>query len=579
MNWVTRIGDGARGCPRRITKPPTSGAKDAGRSAGCCVAPTLNEEETMAYGPALARSGDVQGHSLHLGSAAAGVAAVPVVDVRGVVKRFGATTALAGVDLAVMPGEVHALVGRNGAGKSTLVSLLAGLARPDAGQIRFAGEPALGRAGRSPGCPSVACVHQHSTAIRELSIAENLFLNRQPYARGAIDWRTMRCEARALLDRWHIDVHEDTRCAELDASALQLVEIARALSQGARLIVLDEPTAQLDRGEIRRLFGRIEAMRREGATFLFISHRLQEVYDICQMVTVLRDGRRVLTAPVEGLPRETLIDAMTGETGGDGIADIGMRKMPTAEPLALEVAGLAGTDFDAVSFAVRRGEVVGLVGASTSGRVELAEAIAGLRKPRSGAVRVHARGGTAAITLPYGDVEAALDAGVGCVPKARHREGLVPGQSIAENVTMTLARRLGPWGIVRDAVKSRLGAEAIASLGIVARGPQVRVATLSSGNRQKVVMARALATNPDVLVLVDPTLGVDVKSKEILLAQIDLARDAGRAVIVSSGELDDLRSCDRVFAMFRGRIVKAFPAFWADRELIAAIEGVDLDKA
>jgi len=225
------------------------------------------------------------------------------------------------------------------------------------------------------------------------------------------------------------------------------------------------------------------------------------------------------------------IDAMTGEAGGGEPVDIAVRAPAEEGPLALEVSALAGTGFDAVSFAVRRGEVIGLVGASTSGRAELAEAIVGLRKPRSGTVRVFAREGVAAVKLPYGDAEAALDAGIGCVPKARQREAQVLGRS------------------------------------------------LSGGDRQKVVIARALATDPAVLVFIDLTLGVDVKSKDVLLAQIDRAREDGRAVIVSSGEPDDLRSCDRVFAMFRGRIVKAFGAFWADHELIAAIEGGNRNEA
>ncbi len=258
--------------------------------------------------------------------------------------------------------------------------------------------------------------------------------------------------------------------------------------------------------------------------------------------------------------------SMAGEAVGDDIADMAdiAVRTPGDGPLALEVSELAGTGFDAVSFAVRRGEVVGLVGASTSGRTALAETIAGLRKPRSGAVRVYARNSVAAMTLPYGDAGAALGAGIGCVSKERHQEGLVLGQSI-ETATMTQAR----WP----------GAKAIALHGIVAREPHGPVAGLTGGSRQKVVMARALATDPAVLVLIDPTLGVDMKSKEVLLAEIDLARDAGRAVIVSSSELDDLRSCDRVFAMLRGRIVKAFPAFWADHQLIEAMEGADLDEA
>ena len=506
-------------------------------------------------------------------------AATPVVEAIGATKRFGSTTALADVSLRVMPGESHALVGRNGAGKSTLVSLLTGLRKPDQGEIRFGGASAPPIADRDAWRERVACVYQHSTVIPELSVAENLFVNRQPERRGIIDWRAMRREARALLDHWRIDVREDARCGDLGVEARQLVEIARALSHGARFIILDEPTAQLDGDEIKRLFLRIEELQREGVTFLFISHHLQEVYEICQAVTVLRDARWILTSSVERLPREALIEAMTGEAGGVTCADASRRDPLDGAPLALDVAALSGEDYQDVSFGVRRGEVIGLTGATSSGRTSVAEAIAGLRRPRAGAVRVFDADSAAAVTLPYGDVPAALDAGIGCVPKDRHREGLVLTQSIAENATMTLVRNLARSGFVRPSVKAKLAREAIDTLGIVAQGPLAPVSGLSGGNQQKVVMARALATDPRVLVLIDPTAGVDVKSKEALLAMAERAREQGRAVVIASGELDDLRGCDRVLVMFRGRIVQEFSAGWLDHELIASIEGVDLNEA
>ncbi|AJX35673.1 sugar ABC transporter ATP-binding protein [Burkholderia oklahomensis] len=497
-------------------------------------------------------------------------AAAPVVEARTVTKRFGPHTALADVDLCVRPGESHALVGRNGAGKSTLVSILTGLRKPDAGVVRFGNEDAPPLADRDGWRARVACVYQHSTIIRELTVAENLFINRQPTKRGAIDWRALRRDARALLDHWRIDVGEDARAGDLTVEARQLVEIARALSYGARFIILDEPTAQLDGDEIKRLFARIRELQREGVTFLFISHHLQEVYDICQAVTVLRDARHIVSAPVAALPRDALIEAMTGERGGLAVADAACRPpLPDDSPPALEVDRLAGGDYEGVSFHVRRGEVVGLAGATSSGRTSVAEAVAGLRAPRAGAIRVDGA------ALPSGDVPAALARGVGCVPKDRHREGLVLGESVAENASMTIAGALGRFGLAPPAKKRAFGARMIDALGIVAQGPQQPVSGLSGGNQQKVVMARALANDPRVLVLIDPTAGVDVKSKEALLAVVERVRDDGKAVLVASGELDDLRTCDRVLVMFRGRIVAAFPAGWQDNELIAAIEGVD----
>ncbi|MDR5801076.1 sugar ABC transporter ATP-binding protein [Caballeronia sp. LZ001] len=498
----------------------------------------------------------------------------PVVETVGLTKRYGSTPALADVSMRVLPGESHALVGRNGAGKSTLVSMITGLKKPDAGEIRFNDEPAPPLADRDAWRERVACVYQHSTIIRELSVAENLYINRQHQKGGVIDWRAMRRDARALLDHWKIDVREDARAGDLTVEARQLVEIARALSYGARFIILDEPTAQLDGEEIKRLFKRIEELQREGVTFLFISHHLQEVYEICQAVTVLRDARHIVSAPVSALPRDRLIEAMTGEQGGLAVADAAARApLPADAPQALRVEALCGDDYENVTLSVRKGEVIGLTGATTSGRTSVAEAIAGLKAQRAGTISVDGH------ELPPGDVPAALAHGVGCVPKDRHREGLVLSQSVAENASMTIARLLGRFGIATPAKKNAFGRRMIAALGIKTQGPEHIVSGLSGGNQQKVVMARALATDPDVLVLIDPTAGVDVKSKEALLGVVERVREEGKAVLVVSGELDDLRTCDRVLVMFRGAIVAEFPAGWQDHELIASVEGVNLHEA
>ncbi|CAB3797748.1 Ribose import ATP-binding protein RbsA [Paraburkholderia ultramafica] len=496
-----------------------------------------------------------------------------VVEAFEVTKRFGSTAALKDVSIRVVPGESHALVGRNGAGKSTLVSILTGLRKPDTGEVRFNGALAPSIADRDAWRERVACVYQHSTIIRDLSVAENLFINRQPVRGGMIDWQAMRRDARALLDHWKIDVREDARAGDLTVEARQLVEIARALSYGARFIILDEPTAQLDGDEIKRLFRRISELQREGVTFLFISHHLQEVYEICQAVTVLRDARHIVSAPVSALPRAQLIEAMTGERGGLNVADAAARDaLPPDTAIALQVDELAGSDYEGVSFTVKRGEVVGLTGATSSGRTSVAEAIAGLRAVQRGTVSVDGK------ALPPADVPAALAHGIGCVPKDRHHEGLVLTQSVAENASMTIARMLGKFGIAPPAKKNAFGQKMIDALGIVAQGPEHVVSGLSGGNQQKVVMARALATDPNVLVLIDPTAGVDVKSKEALLSVVDRVREEGKAVLVVSGELDDLRICDRVLVMFRGRVAAEFSAGWQDHDLIASVEGVSLHE-
>ena len=511
---------------------------------------------------------------MNQGAASAGRASprpsneTPIVEAIGVSKRYGPTIALADAHIRVVPGELHALVGRNGAGKSTLVGILTGLRAPDSGEVRFSGEPAPPLSDRAAWRRQVACVYQHSTIIPDLTVAENLFVNRQPTERGFIRWSRLRREARDLLDRWNVAVSEDARAGDLKVEARQLVEIARALSYGARFIILDEPTAQLDGDEIKRLFARMRELQAAGVTFLFISHHLQEVYEICQAVTVLRDARHIVTAPVADLPKDRLIEAMTGEQVDFGFADAAGRSLPADAPVALAVRDLSGDDFEGISFTIRRGEVLGISGATSSGRIGVAEAVAGLGPFTGGEIRVNDR------PLPSGDVPAALALGVGCVPKSRHKQGLVLGQSVADNTTMTISRKLGPLGFIKPGRRARITRESIAALGVVTEGPEQLVASLSGGNQQKVVMGRALASAPTVLVLMDPTAGVDVKSKEALLAVVERLRREGKAILVVSGELEDLRTCDRVLVMRHGSVVAEHKAGWSDNALVAAIEGI-----
>ncbi|MEJ2858758.1 MULTISPECIES: sugar ABC transporter ATP-binding protein [unclassified Saccharothrix] len=480
------------------------------------------------------------------------------VEATGVTVRFGRTVALDDVHISVAAGDTHALVGRNGAGKSTLVSVLTGMRAPDAGEVRFAGVEAPGLADRAAWREKVACVYQKSTAVPELSVAENLFLNRQG---RLISWSRLRRQAADLLEQYEVAVHPEARVADLTVEQRQLVEIARALSAGARFIILDEPTAQLDGPAIERLFDRMRSLRADGVTFLFISHHLQEIYEVCQTVTVYRDAQHILTAPVEGLSKPDLIEAMTGEPGGLGVPDGADR--PRSSAPVLTVDGLSGDGFTDLSFTVAAGEVVGLAGSASSGKHELAETVYGLRPSSAGSVSVR---GT---DVRGGDVPAALRAGIGCVPRDRHHQGLVADLSIAENASMTVLSTL-----VRKSALRSSGRTAIAEYDIKAAGPDQPVSDLSGGNQQKVVMARALAADPAVLVLINPTAGVDVKSKESLLGVVDAQARAGKAALVVSDELDDLRVCDRVLVLFHGRVVAEFDRGWRDGELIAAIEGM-----
>jgi simple sugar transport system ATP-binding protein len=494
----------------------------------------------------------------------------PVVEATDITKRFGSTLALSEVDLLIRPGETHALVGRNGAGKSTLVSILTGLHAPDHGAVAFAGRPAPPLADRDAWRQRVACVYQKSTIIPALTVAENLFLNRHHRGPGRlIRWAALRREAQQLLAAWSVEVDVRQPASTLSVEQRQFVEIARALSFGARFIILDEPTAQLDAAGINRLFQRIVDLRQQGVTFLFISHHLQEIYQICDQVTVLRDARRIVSAPVSGLSRPALVSAMTGE---DVIMpEAAAHALPPGAPVRLSVRELVTRSGAELSLDAKAGEVVGIAGGGSSGKVDVAEAIVGLSRPRSGTISVNGR------VLRPGSVPDALAAGVGLVPQDRHRQGLVPFLSIAENVTMTVPHRVGRHGFISPARRDAVARAAIADLAIKAPGPQTPVSDLSGGNQQKVVMGRALAIDPQLLVLIAPTAGVDVRSKQTLLGVVQEIRRRGATVLVVSDELDDLRICDRVVVMFQGRAVGERAQGWSDNDLVAAMEGVDLD--
>ncbi|NNN30777.1 sugar ABC transporter ATP-binding protein [Streptomyces sp. S3(2020)] len=495
----------------------------------------------------------------------------PVVEATGITKRYGPTVALDDARLTVRPGETHALVGRNGAGKSTLVSVLTGLQTPDAGTVTFGGMPAPRVADRDAWRERVACVYQKSTIIPTLTVAENLFLNRHGRGRaGLIGWSALRRRATELLTTWSVDVDPQTPAAELSVEQRQFVEIARALSFGARFIVLDEPTAQLDAAAISRLFDRIRDLQRQGVTFLFISHHLQEVYEICDTVTVFRDARHILTAPVADLPRTELVAAMTGEAAADRAGERASSVDTSGAP-ALSVTGLAGETYADVTFRVRAGEIVGLAGAAGSGRTEIAETVVGLRAAATGGVEIAGR------RPRPGSVPAALAAGAGFVPQDRHHEGFVPDMSIADNGTLSVPGRLGRHGFISAGRRDRLAREMIANLAIKTPGPELPVSGLSGGNQQKVVMARALADHPRLLVLINPTAGVDVRSKEFLLGKVEETAGSGTGVLIASDELDDLRMCDRVLVMFQGRVTTEINRGWHDHDLVAAMEGVDLN--
>ena len=551
-----------------------------------------------------------------------------LVDVVGVEKRFGTTRALRGVSLALSTGQCLGLVGRNGAGKSTLVSVLSGLSEPDAGTVRFDGNPAP-RVGDIEGWREwIATVFQHSMIVPDLSVAENVFLGNTPQL---ISWHQMRRRTRDIMREWGFSTAPETPCRDLSVEQRQVVEIVRALVRGARCVILDEPTAALERQAARRLFERVRQLTESGVAVLYISHHLEEVFEICRDVVVLRDGEVVLTAPTASLSRDDLVTAMVGDVdqatsahapapasasqpapdgpASDGAASDGpasngaasdgpasdgaasasdsLRAGPPGKEAAagdngavpdnvvLAVDGLtsdaARGRLSGVSLRVHAGEVVGVTGLLSAGVATLGRVIAGAESRAGGEVRLRGR------LVPPGRRDVAQRAGIGYIPEDRRAEGFVAQLGVAENATMTITSQLSDrLGLLRPGRRAAAASPLTSMLSLVSSGPGQPVAELSGGNQQKVTVARTLAHHPSLIVAITPTRGIDVASKELLLGALtDVAKSGGAGVLLCSDELSDLKICDRVIVLVRGEVFTEFtrPPFDRD-ELIVATEGL-----
>ena len=508
--------------------------------------------------------------------------AAPAVEAAGIHKRFGSTRALRGVDLSLQPGRCLGLVGRNGAGKSTLVSILSGLVAPDAGEVRLDGRPAPSLGDIAAWRGRIAAVFQHSMVVPGLTVAENVFLGRPPRRGGLVDWRRMREQTRKVMTDWGFDVNADTACGNLTVEQRQVVEITRALAAGTRCLLLDEPTAALERGAAQRLFERIRQLQAQGVAILYISHHLEEVFEICTDVAVLRDGEMVLTAPLPEVTKDDLVTAMVGEQILSAERSLAPAPAPR-EPAGAAAAGarpdlvLEGVTFASpgvflgnVSLTVRGGERVGVTGLRGSGATTLARIVAGAAAPDVGQVRLGDH------VLRPGDRAGALRAGIGYIPEDRQADGFVPLLGAAENISMTITDRIARGGFISPRTREARAAPLARRLSLVSAGLGQPVRELSGGNQQKVTVARALASDPALIVAITPTRGVDVASKELLLAELDrITAETGASLLLASDELDDLVICDRVVVLVRGEIFTEFTEPPFDREaLIAATEGL-----
>ena len=502
-----------------------------------------------------------------------------LVEVTGIEKRFGTTRALHDVSLSIKAGQCLGLVGRNGAGKSTLVSILSGLVEPDAGTVAFGGEPAPRVGDTARWHEWIATVFQHSMIVPDLSVAENVFLGATS---RLVNWREVRARTRDIMSEWGFDIPAETLCRDLSAEQLQVVEIARSLARGARCVLLDEPTAALEREAGRRLFERVRQLTDGGVAVLYISHHLEEVFEICQDVAVLRDGQLVLTAPTPSLSPDDLVTAMVGDARAPVTQRPGAAAAPKARSsdVVLAIDNLSADSprgrLSGVSLEVRAGEVIGVTGLLSAGVATLGRVVAGAEGKAGGEVRLRGR------PVPAGRRDIAQRAGIGYIPEDRHAEGFVAHLGIAENATMTITRQLsGRLGLLSPARRVAAAGPLTSRLSLVSSGPGQPVGELSGGNQQKVTVARTLAHDPSLIVAITPTRGVDVASKELLLGSLaEAARTNGAGVLLCSDELSDLVICDRVIVLVHGEVFIEFtePPFDRD-ELIVATEGIAQEPA
>ncbi|SCK55265.1 monosaccharide ABC transporter ATP-binding protein, CUT2 family [Streptomyces sp. WMMB 714] len=491
---------------------------------------------------------------------------------QGIRKTFPNVVALDGVDFELRSGEVHVLLGENGAGKSTLIKILSGVHRADAGQVFRDGGPARIHSANDAERYGIATMHQEFNLVPHLSVAENIFLGRQPRRFGLLDRKRMESDAAELLARVGVDISPRTPVHRLGIARSQMVEIAKALSLDARILIMDEPTAALTADEVEKLFALVRRLRDEGVGIVFITHHLEEIAELGDRVTVLRDGRSVGQAPA-GTPRDELVRMMVGrsieqqyprQVGRTGEAT---RTAPgTGTPL-LRVSGLSRAGaFSDIGFELRAGEVVGLAGLVGAGRTEVARAVFGADPYDTGTVEVQGR------RLRRHDINASLAAGVGLVPEDRKGQGLLLDSSVQDNLGLVTLGRASRGGIVDLAGQQESAARIAERLGVRMAGLGQRMGTLSGGNQQKVVIGKWLLAQSRVLILDEPTRGIDVGAKVEIYELINELTASGHAVLMISSDLPEvLGMSDRVLVMAQGRIAGELPAGDATQDAVMAL--------
>jgi general nucleoside transport system ATP-binding protein len=494
------------------------------------------------------------------------------LELRGITKRFGSLVANDAIDLELRRGEIHALLGENGAGKSTLMNVLYGLLQPDEGEIHLDGEPVkIDSARRAIGL-GIGMVHQHFMLVPVMTVAENLVLGTEPHSGPLMDYKEAAARTRELSERFGLAVRPEAKVQDLGVGAQQRVEILRALFRGAKVLVLDEPTAVLTAQESQDLFRVLRTLKEEGTSIVFISHKLNEVLDVSDRVTVLRRGKKIDTVQTEGSTERSLASLMVGR---EVLLRVEKPEHKPGEPL-LQVRDLHVSDdrglpaVRGVSFEVRAGEIVGVAGVDANGQSELIEAIVGLRTPTAGQVVLDGE------DLAGRSTREILDAGVGHIAEDRHRRGLVLQFDLAENIGLREYRKPGV---------SRFGWLSPGKLAERARGllreydvrggeTDTLASSLSGGNQQKAVIARELSSGPKLIIAAQPTRGLDVGAIEFVHRRLVEERDAGRAILLISLELDEIRSLsDRTIVIYEGEIVAALDPSSSEEDFGVAMTG------
>lgn len=482
-----------------------------------------------------------------------------LLELHGVTKSFGAVAALVNADLSLQAGSIHAVIGENGAGKSTLVKIIGGLYRRDAGEFLLEAESVDFHNTREAKTAGIAVIYQEPTLFPDLSVAENLFVGRQPYTRfGALDHAKMRRETRELTQRLGVPIDPDREARGLSIADQQVVEIAKSISVGAKVIIMDEPTAALSGVEVERLMGIARQLRDEGKGLIFISHRFDEVFALCDVITVMRDGSYVAT----NLTTDTTEDEIIRQMVGRSVDNLFPKQEAKIGEPVLEVEHLTSVGvFEDVSFTVRSGEIVCLAGLVGAGRSEIARAVFGVDHYDSGSVRM---GG---VRVPRKNPAVAMRLGVGFVPEDRRKQGLAMTAGVQTNITLAIREKLARFGFITASLEESSARTWAARLQVKTYALDVEAQMLSGGNQQKVVLGKWLATRPKLLIVDEPTRGIDVGTKAEVHRLLSELAGTGVALLMISSELPEvLGMADRVLVVREGRITAELPRATATPE-------------